>query len=121
MLVHKFQWISSEFIFTFRFSNRKSQSQQKLAKKITNFTTQFGSKNLTNFTNLNSIYIEKSMLSQHSQKSLPLYKFSSKHLVCVGKNFCTAPILDAQELHSRSALKANVCIFLYISIRKFLF
>ena len=33
----------------------------------------------------------------------------------------TAPFLDAQELHSRSTLKANVCIFLYISFRKVLF
>ena len=37
------------------------------------------------------------------------------------KNICTAPHLDAQELHSWSILKANVCIFLYISLRKFLF
>ena len=87
MLVHKFQWISSEFIFTFRFSNRKSQSQQKLAKKITNFTTQFGSKNLTNFTNLNSIYIEKSMVSQHSQKSLSLYNFPANTWFVSEKTF----------------------------------
>ena len=39
----------------------------------------------------------------------------------VRKNICTAPFLDAQELHSWSTLKANVCIFLYISLRKFLF
>ena len=39
----------------------------------------------------------------------------------VRKNICTAPFLDAQELHSWSTLKANVCIFLYISVRKFLF
>ena len=31
------------------------------------------------------------------------------------------PFLDAQELHSWSTLKANVCIFLYISVRKFVF
>ena len=33
------------------------------------------------------------------------------------ENNCTAPFPDAQELHSRSTLKANVCI----SQRKFLF
>ena len=35
------------------------------------------------------------------------------------ENICTAPFLDAQELHFRSTLKANVCIFLYISVRNF--
>ena len=39
----------------------------------------------------------------------------------VRKNIWAAPFLDAKELHSCSTLKANVCIFLYISVRKFLF
>ena len=52
----------------FRFSNRNSQSQQKLAKNITHFTKQFCSKNLTHFTNLNSTDIRNNMLLQHSQK-----------------------------------------------------
>ena len=39
----------------------------------------------------------------------------------VRKNICTAPFPDAQELLSRSTLIANVCIFMYISLRKFLF
>ena len=47
---------------------RNSQSQQKLAKKITQFTRQFHSKNLTLFTNLNSLNIIKNKLPQHSQK-----------------------------------------------------
>ena len=34
------------FVFSFRYSNRKSQSQQKLAKKSTEFTIQFRPKNL---------------------------------------------------------------------------
>ena len=37
ILVQTFQWASSEFLFNFRLSSRKSQSQQKLAKKITHF------------------------------------------------------------------------------------
>ena len=67
-------------IFNFRFSNRKSQSQQKLAKKITHFTIQFRSKNLTHFTNLNSFEIENNMLPKHSQKAFSVYKFSSKYV-----------------------------------------
>ena len=39
----------------------------------------------------------------------------------VRKNICTAPFLDAQELHSWSIFKANVCIFLCKSARKFFF
>ena len=54
--------------FNFRLPSRKSQSQQKLAKKITHFTTQFYSKNLTHFANLNSLDIENNMLPQHGQK-----------------------------------------------------
>ena len=93
----------------FGFSSRKSQSQQKLAKKITHFTIQFRSKNLTHFTNLNSLDIENNMLLQHSQKPFWLYKFSA--------NMFTAPFLDAQELHSWSTLKVYFCIkCLYISL-----
>ena len=54
--------------FNFRFSCRKSQSQQKLAKKIKHFTIQCHGKNLTHVTNLNSLDIENNMLPQHSQK-----------------------------------------------------
>ena len=53
----------------FKFCTRKSQSQQKLAKKITHFTIQFRSKYLTHFTNLSSLHIENDMLLQHSQKA----------------------------------------------------
>ena len=49
-------WICPHFpvdiirvFLNFRFSSRKSQSPQKLAKKITYFTTQFHPKNLTLF------------------------------------------------------------------------
>ena len=68
------------FFKNFRFSSRKSQSQQKLAKKFTHFAIQFHSKNLTHFTNLNSIDIESNILPQHSQKPFWLYKYSSKQI-----------------------------------------
>ena len=47
----------------FRFSGRKSQNQQKLAKNILHFTIQFCSKVLAHFTN-----IIKNILPQYSQK-----------------------------------------------------
>ena len=110
------------FFFNFRFSSRQSQSQQKLAKKISHFTIQFCSKRFIRFTNHNSFHIENGMLPQHSQKPFWLYKFSTNmFLFGVWKNVCTAPFLDAQEFHSWRTLKANVCILLYISLRRFLF
>ena len=42
-------------------------------------------------------------------------------LFAVRKNICTAPFLGAEELNSWSTLKANVCIFLYISFRNLFF
>ena len=114
IFIHTFQWTSSEFFFNFRFSSREPQGQQKLTKKATHFAIELRSRHL------NSLNIEKYMLPQHSQKHLSLYEFSSKNLVGVGKNICIAPFLDAQELHSRSTLKANVCIFLYIFVKDFL-
>ena len=66
--------------FNFRFSSTKSQSRQKLAKKITYYATQFCSKNLTRFTDLNSLDIENNMLLQHNHKPFSLYKFFSRHI-----------------------------------------
>ena len=91
---------SSEFLFNFRFSSRKSQRQQKLAKKITNFTIQFRSKNITHFTNLNSLDIENNMLP-NTAKNLPDFKDfpADMFLLGVRENICTAIFLDTQELH----------------------
>ena len=51
------------------FQAESPKNQQKLAKKITDFTIQFRSKDLTHFTNLISLNIVKNILPQHSQKS----------------------------------------------------
>ena len=124
IFVHMFQWTSSKyFFFNFRFSSRKSQSLQKLAEKVTYFTIQFCSKtSLISRTSTHST-LKKKISSQyiHSQEPFSLYKFSRRHLVGVRENICTAQFLDVQELHSQSTLKANVCVFLYIFVRTFLF
>ena len=89
---------------------------------MTYFTIQFCWKNLTHFTKLNSLDIENNILPQNSQQPLWLYKFpANMFLFGVRKNIYTAPFSDAQELHSENTLKANVCIFLCISVRKLLF
>ena len=71
IFVHQFHWTSSEVLFfEFRFSSRKSQSHQKLAKMISRFTIQFRSKNLIHFTNLKSPVIENTICSQNTVKNL---------------------------------------------------
>ena len=92
---------------------------KKLAKKITYFTTQLCSKNLTHFPKLNSLDIESNMLLQQSCKPFALFQQPCFCLMSE-KNICTAPFLDAQELHSWDTLNANVSIFLYISTRRLL-
>ena len=83
------------------------KAKQKLAKKITHFTIQFCSKNLTHFTNLNLLDIENNILLQHSQKPFSLYKFSSKHFSgCCQKKHLHCTISRRQELYSQSTLKA---------------
>ena len=73
------EWLKiSYFEFSFRFSSRKSQNQQKLAKKINYLKIQFRSKNLTYFMNFNSLKIVKIIPLQHSEKPYSL-NFSSKN------------------------------------------
>ena len=69
-----------------------------------------------------SFYEPQLIQLQHSQEPYSFYKFSSKHVSgWCQKKICTPPIRDTQGLLSRSTWEANFCIFLYISVRKFLF
>ena len=57
----------------------------------------------------------KSLLTLQIFQQKCFWLFSEK------KNISTVQLLDVQELHSLNTLKANLCIFLYISVRKCLF
>ena len=59
--------------------------------------------------------------SQNTAKKLSQFTNFPANMFLFGvrKIICAAPFLDAQELLSWSTLKANVCIFLRISLRKF--
>ena len=61
--------------------------------------------------------------SQNTAKKLSQFTNFPANMFLFGvrKIICTAPFPDAQELLSLSTLKANVCIFLYISLKKILF
>ena len=66
---------------------------------------------------LNSLDIENNICSRNIVKTFSDFTTNfpvNMFLFGVRKNICTAPFLDAQELHSWSTLKANVCIFLNI-------
>ena len=78
--------------FTFRFSARKSQSQQNLSKKITHFKIQFFPKNLTRFTNLNSLNSVKKKYSGNTAKKLTHFANfpPTMFLLGVRKNICAA-------------------------------
>ena len=67
----------------------------------------------TPILNLNSLNLQRIYFWNTAKNTTHFRNFSA--------NICVAPFLDAQELHSRSTLKANVCILLYNSIIIFLF
>ena len=105
-------------ILYLKFSSRKSQSQQKLAKKITHFTIQFVSKNLTHFTSLNSLDIENNMHLQYSKTPFSSYKFFSKHIsVWCLKNHLHCTI----SWRPRTAFSKHFeckCLYISVYIRK---
>ena len=107
ILVHTFQWTSSKFFFNFRFSSRKSQSQHKLAKKISYFTTKFRSFIL--LTSTSASVTLKIIYSCNNAKNLFHFtNFLAKtFLFGVRKNIWkngAVPFLDAQELSFLEAL-----------------
>ena len=62
------------------------------------------------------------MLPNTARKLSGFTNFLANMFLCgVRKNICTASFLDTQELHSWSNMKANICIFLYIFLKRILF
>ena len=100
------------FFLIFRFSSRKSQSQQKQAKKSTPFAIQFRPK--TSLILRTSTHLTlKIICSRNTVKNLSVFRnfWANMFLFGIWKNICFESFLDAQELHSWSTLKANVCNF----------
>ena len=102
----------------FLISDVLSQSQQRLAKKVTNFL-QYSFAQKTSLISQTSTHLTlKIICSCNTGNNLSDFTDfpADMFLFGVRKDICTAPFLDAEELHSWSTLKANVCIFLYISL-----
>ena len=96
----------------------QNQQKQKLAKQVTIFL-QYSFAQKTSLILRTSTHLTlKIICSCNTAKNLSDFtNFPADMFLCsVRKDICTAPFLDAQELHSWSTLKANVCIFLYISL-----
>ena len=82
--------------FNIRFSNRKSQSQQKLAKKVTNFTLHFRSKASLILRTSPHLTL-KIRCSLNTAKALFDFEIFQQTCFCFvpEKNICTASFLDA--------------------------
>ena len=115
-----FQQTSSEFLYHFRFSGRKPQIHQKLRKRSLIVQHSFARK--TSLILRTSTHLTlKIICSRNAAKNLSDFKKfpADMFLLGVRENICTEPFLDAEELHFWNTSKANICIFLYISLRKF--
>ena len=119
IIVQTFQQILSEFFLISGFLTESLKANKNQQKKITHFTIQFYSKNFNHFTNLNSLDIENdTVCSLNVAKNLS--DFTNFQQTCFflvsEKNICTAPFLDAQELHFESK-----CLYISLYLLKKIF
>ena len=83
IFVQTFQWTSSEIFFLiseFLAESLKTNKKKNYQKRSHIIQNSFAKKNLTHFTNLNSLDIENDILPKHSQKPFWLHKCSCKHV-----------------------------------------
>ena len=120
-----FFFIILEFLFNFRFSSRNSQSLQKLAKKITQFTIQFCSKNLTHFTDLNdsnlNLIMEIICSCNTAKNFFWFYKCFRKHVSGVITKHFHWTISGGPRTAFLKHFQSKCLYILYISVRKYLF
>ena len=111
--VHTCQWTSSEFFSKPTKTNKKNP-----------LVLQYSFSQNTSFILWTSTHLTlKIVCSDNTAKILSEFTNFSANIFLFNarESICTAPFLDAQELHSWSTLKENVCMFLDISVRKCLF
>ena len=109
-------YIISFFIPEFVAENLKANKNQRKRSLILQYS--FAQKT-PHFTNLNSFEIENNILPKHSQKNFSVYKFSKKHVsISSQKKYLHCTISWRPRT---TFLKADICIFLYTSLRNFCF
>ena len=108
------------FILEFIAENLKPQKNQRKRSPILQYI--FAQKTSL-ILRISALLKLKIICSQNTAKKLSQFTNfpADMFLFGVRKNICTASFPDAQELLSWNTVKANVCIFLYISLRKFCF
>ena len=106
--------------FNSRFSSRKPI---KASEKGHSFRNRSSLKKASLILRTSTLLTLKIICSRNTAKKLSQFTNFPANMLLFGvrKNICTAPFSGALELLSWSILKANFCIFLYISLRKFLF
>ena len=119
-LFHTFQWTSSDFFFIPEFiaENLKPNKNQRKRSPILRYI--FAQKTSL-ILRISALLKLKIICSQNTAKNLSQFTPfpADMFLFGVRKNICATSFPDVQELLSWNTLKANVCIFLYIYLRKF--
>ena len=106
--------------FNFRFSSRKSQSQQKLEKRSLILQYSFAQK--TSFILRTSTHLTSKLIwSRNTVKNLSAFTNfpANMFLFDVRKSICTAPFLDAQELFLKHF--ESKCLYISVYLRKKIF
>ena len=114
-------WTSSAFFIPeFVAENLKANKNQRKRSLILQYS--FAQKTSL-ILRISTLLKLKIICSQNTAKKLSQFTNFPANMFLFGvrKKICTAPFSDAQELLSWSTLKANICIFLYISLRNFYF
>ena len=113
-----------DIIRVFYYSRYSSFSKSiKTSEKDHSFQNTVSLKKYHSFYERTTLLTLKIICSQNTVKRLSQFTNfpANMFLFGVSKNIRTTPFPDVQELLSRRTLKANVCIFLYISLRNFFF
>ena len=101
IFVQTFQWTSSEFLLISDFLTESLKANKNLRKR--SFILQYSFAQKTSLILRTSTHLTLKIICPHNTTK-NLYDFTSfpanMFLFGVRKNICTAPSLDAQELHS---------------------
>ena len=111
MFVGTFEQTSLEFFLNCTFSRASVKADKNQRERSLILQYSFAQK--TRLILQTSTYSTLKISSfRNTTKNLSHFKnvLEDTFLVAVRKNICTARFLDAQELHSRSILKANGCL-----------
>ena len=110
------------FFFWFQFFQQKVSKPTKIIDKDHLFCNSLPQKNSLILRTSTHLTL-KIFCYRNTAKNLSHFTNFPANMFLFGvrKKNCNGPFLDIHELHSSSTLKANICIFLYISLRKFLF